>query len=593
MPKPFRLFSTRPLPPDAELVEHDGRPHVRLKERGRTVYYPLTKDGKGYLKPSKCWYFKYRDATGTVKRAKGFPDLKATEQLAIETERKVARQRLGYADPVEEHATRPLADHLEDYGRFLEGKGGTQRHREHTLARCEAVFRGCGFSYLRDINSEKVTAWILGRRAADTVRTIPPGDSFTPGEAAAVLGISRSALGRALTRHQLSATGNGKARRLPRSTVEALAVQQAKGISPATANHYVVALKAFGRWLVRTRRAATNPFDSLNRQATATDVRRRRRELTVEELRRLLETTRTSNRTFRGLTGVDRYCLYLTAVSTGIRANALANLTPADFDLNAPSPVVTVPARFSKNRRTHTVPLPADVAAELGPYLAQKAAGSPIWGGTWASSHRAAEMLRRDLIAADVPYAVGGPDGPEYADFHSLRHTYLTLGGRSGIDLRTLQELAGHSRPELTARYSHRRLYDLAGAVEKLPNLVPDTEAPAPDTSAAELRQTGTDDAPAAVLPLRSPPAGPSKADNVVRLGVPPGVPTGYAGPHQSALPCNNETVQSTPQANRKTLENKEPGAVLHRVASVGLSAPPRARTEDPLIKSQLLYQLS
>ena len=32
---------------------------------------------------------------------------------------------------------------------------------------------------------------------------------------------------------------------------------------------------------------------------------------------------------------------------------ALANLTPADFDLNALSLCVTVPARFSKNRGAH------------------------------------------------------------------------------------------------------------------------------------------------------------------------------------------------------------------------------------------------
>jgi hypothetical protein len=57
----------------------------------------------------------------------------------------------------------------------------------------------------------------------------------------------------------------------------------------------------------------------------------------------------------------------------------------------------------------------------------------------------------------------------EAADFHALRHTFLTLGGRAGIDLRTLQELAGHSEPELTVRYSHRRLHDLAGAVGSSP----------------------------------------------------------------------------------------------------------------------------
>ena len=41
--------------------------------------------------------------------------------------------------------------------------------------------------------------------------------------------------------------------------------------------------------------------------------------------------------------------------------------------------------------------------------------------------------------------------------------------------------------------------------------------------------------------------------------------------------------------ANGERLKTKQPGADLHRVASIRWSAPPRARTEDPLIKSQLL----
>jgi hypothetical protein len=99
-------------------------------------------------------------------------------------------------------------------------------------------------------------------------------------------------------------------------------------------------------------------------------------------------------------------------------------------------------------------------------------------------------MLRADLEAAGIPYAVEGPDGPLYADFHSLRHSYLTLGGRAGIELRTLQELAGHSTPTLTARYSHRRLHDLAGAVEKLPNFLPTDPG---ETETGRLAATGTE----------------------------------------------------------------------------------------------------
>jgi hypothetical protein len=68
----------------------------------------------------------------------------------------------------------------------------------------------------------------------------------------------------------------------------------------------------------------------------------------------------------------------------------------------------------------------------LRSYLAGKVARQPVWAGTWARDRTGAEMLRRDLEAADIPYAVEGPDGPLFADFHARRHSYLTLGGRPG-----------------------------------------------------------------------------------------------------------------------------------------------------------------
>src|SRR5262249_12150049 len=212
---------------------------------------------------------------------------------------------------------------------------------------------------------------------------------------------------------------------------------------------------------------------------TSTDVRRGRRELSADEMTRLLGAARQSTRSFRGLAGADRYHLYLAAATTGLRAGALANLSPADFDLGELT--VTLPARFNKSRKPRVQPLPAETAAELSGYLQGKPKGRPVWGGSWQG--RGADMIRIDLEAAQIPYAVDGPDGPLYADFHALRHSYLTLGGRSGIDLRTLQELAGHSTSKLTEKYTHRRLYDLAGAVEKLPSIVPPSErdTPGPD----------------------------------------------------------------------------------------------------------------
>lgn len=115
-------------------------------------------------------------------------------------------------------------------------------------------------------------------------------------------------------------------------------------------------------------------------------------------------------------------------------------------------------------------PIHLDVAAELAAYLKGKPAGEVVRGGPRARGAARARVLRIDLDAAGTASAV---DGPEHADFHALRHSYLTLGGRSGIDLRTLQEVAGPSTSKLTEWYTHRRPHDLAGAVDKMPSIIP------------------------------------------------------------------------------------------------------------------------
>jgi integrase len=212
--------------------------------------------------------------------------------------------------------------------------------------------------------------------------------------------------------------------------------------------------------------------------------------LTAEELRRLLTATRASKRLFRGLDGEARFHLYALASGTGFRASGLDSLTPECFSLEGRFPILVLPVRTDKSRKGKMQPLPADVADLMRSWLQGKPEGQRLWPGKWASGRQAAEMIRFDLEAAGIPYVVQGPDGPEHADFHALRHTYLTLAGRSGIDLRTLQELAGHSTPILTARYTHVRLHDQAGAVERLPGFLPERETEAERPAAGNRRAT-------------------------------------------------------------------------------------------------------
>ena len=75
------------------------------------------------------------------------------------------------------------------------------------------------------------------------------------------------------------------------------------------------------------------------------------------------------------------------------------------------------------------------------------------------------------------------------ADFHALRHSYITLLERSGVSPKLAQELARHSDIRLTMNvYTHAGLYDLAGAVDSLPSVL--------GTGSQTLAATGTFGAP-------------------------------------------------------------------------------------------------
>lgn len=71
-----------------------------------------------------------------------------------------------------------------------------------------------------------------------------------------------------------------------------------------------------------------------------------------------------------------------------------------------------------------------------------------------------------------------------FADFHALRHTYLSRLGRSGGSPKVMQLLARHSTVELTlGRYTHAGLFDLSAAVARLPALPVPPEPRNPGTS--------------------------------------------------------------------------------------------------------------
>jgi len=292
---------------------------------------------------------------------------------------------------------------------------------------------------------------------------------------------------------------------------QAIASMKAKGKSLATCNSYIRSIKGFTSWLCRDKRLGDNPLKSVKQFNEATDRRLLRRELTPDELVRLIETTERRTRKEHKFSGPDRAMLYRVAVGTGFRAGELRSLVPESFKLDNDPPTITIQATHSKRRRTDVQPIHDDLVAHLRPWLADKPAGKRVFARMPGETAR---MLRADLKAARAEWIDAAPSKAEKVrrekseflvyrnaagevfDFHAFRHTYISTLVSGGASVKVAQELARHSTPVLTiGRYAHTRLHDLRGALNTFGN----AKTQSPDGRSAEKAQRICRDTPLSV----------------------------------------------------------------------------------------------
>ena len=288
-----------------------------------------------------------------------------------------------------------------------------------------------------------------------------------------------------------------------------------KGAALRTCNAYLAAVKAFTRWAWQHKRMGDDPLRNLTKFNAATDRRRERRALSIEEFERLVVAAETGP-AVQELDGSTRAMLYILAAWTGFRRKELASLTLRSFDFDGEPPVVTIDAAHAKGKRTDSIPRHTVVIERLRAWLATRgelAPTEPIFplrapGG---ELRRTSKMMMVDLAAARQLWLQESPndqirgerersdflryegDDGLFADFHANRHTFISNLGRAGVDLVMAQKLARHSDPKLTANvYTHLGISDRSAAIASLP-APPATTAPGPVTEAAALAATGTD----------------------------------------------------------------------------------------------------
>lgn len=434
---------------------------------------PVTKATKGAVRhdetPTK-WYGRWADRDGVWKQEALSENKDVARRMLAKLSGDAQLAKHGLDDRYEEHRNRALMEHVDEYGQELEGAGRSRGHVKKTCSRIRAILAGCRFQTLEDIQASSIVRFLADlRQPSGPMAELNPGkEDYTRTELAGIVGIHPDSVARLLRRDGLSANGNGKARRYPAETVQALQARLGQGAGVATTNHYLTAIKAFTRWLTRDRRIPADPLSHLARQNPEVDVRRERRALSEKDFVAFMEATR-KGKPFRGLKGADRLVLYTLASNTGFRAGELASLSPVSFLFERDRASVRVEAAYSKHRRNDELPLRADVAEMIRQYAQGKPRRQPLWPGTWKDV--AAEMLRNDLHAAGLPYQ--DEDG-RYFDFHCLRGQFISTLAAKGVHPKKAQTLARHSDVRLTMKnYTHLDVFDggLAEALEKLPEI--------------------------------------------------------------------------------------------------------------------------
>ncbi|MDO9378938.1 MAG: tyrosine-type recombinase/integrase [Nocardioidaceae bacterium] len=210
------------------------------------------------------------------------------------------------------------------------------------------------------------------------------------------------------------------------------------GWAPQSRKSARTSVRHFYRWAVRTGRLSSSPADALDAVRVPDGYARPAPDGALRD----------------ALTAADdRTALMLMlAALAGLRAMEVAAVHTRDVE---PDRLVV---RSGKGGKVRTVPLHPVLGEALEAELARRRAGRV--GTGW----RYAEWVTADgwlfpgqrgghLSAGDVTRKLSRALGEDWTA-HTLRHRLATAAYAGTRDLRAVQELMGHSKPETTARYT-------------------------------------------------------------------------------------------------------------------------------------------
>ncbi|MGN7760109.1 tyrosine-type recombinase/integrase [Paenibacillus sp. 22594] len=219
-----------------------------------------------------------------------------------------------------------------------------------------------------------------------------------------------------------------------------------RGVSDSTRNHKHASVNCLFKALMELELLAANPAAGIKKSKT--EKNREPVYLEEHELQRFLSAVEGKYRS-RNL------AVFLLMSYMGLRVGEVHTLNLSDY--NAERLTLRV---FGKGRKWRNIPVPVELAPFLEQALTDRLEPWRSKEDAMFISQKGRRLSIRGIqgIAADtfgrfqseVPAALRRP----YSS-HKLRHSFATMLLRKGADLRTVQELLGHSSIQTTTVYTH------------------------------------------------------------------------------------------------------------------------------------------
>ncbi|HYT92986.1 MAG TPA: hypothetical protein VEL76_29985 [Gemmataceae bacterium] len=173
----------------------------RLAGKSRTPEgQRVTKDTPGAVRTerrSKKWYGRIAGQEKPVPLSES----KETARRMLNKQRGDAElANVGLVDPFADHKMRPLAEHVEDFRRYLTAKGNCPEHVAKTSSQVRAIIEGCRFKVPGDVQPSAVVEFLAGLRGASGGDLDPRKEWWAVEEVAGLCGISPDSVRRMIRR---------------------------------------------------------------------------------------------------------------------------------------------------------------------------------------------------------------------------------------------------------------------------------------------------------------------------------------------------------------------------------------------------------